>query len=107
LVISASDRQDDINEAIRSGADEYLIRTEEPELLGNRLTIAERRAEENTTRQRIMSALTESESRFRDLLETAPDAIYRVDLDGRIRLVNGHAERMTRYRREELIGQSV
>jgi phosphoserine phosphatase RsbU/P len=51
--------------------------------------------------------LTESESRFHDLLETAPDAIFRIDLDGRIRLVNGHAERMTGYRREELVGQPV
>ena len=54
-----------------------------------------------------MSALTESEDRFRDLLETAPDAIFRVDPEGRIRLVNGHAERMSGYSRDELVGQPV
>ena len=85
MVISASDRRHDVDEAIRSGADDYLVRTEDSELLGVRLTIAERRVEENGARQRMISALTESEDRFRDLLETAPDAIFRVDPEGRIR----------------------
>jgi PAS domain S-box-containing protein len=107
LVISASDRRSAIDEAIRSGADDYLVRTEDPELLGIRLTIAERRVEEHVARWRMISDLTESEARFRDLLETAPDAICRIDTDGLIRLINGHAERMTGYRRDELIGQPV
>ena len=44
---------------------------------------------------------------FRELLETAPDAIVAVDADGRIALVNAQTERLFGYRREELIGQAV
>lgn len=107
LVVSASDRRQDIDDAVRSGADDYLIPTEDLELLSVRLAVAERRAKDNAARRRMMSALTASEDRFRDLLETAPDAIFRVGVDGRIQLVNGNAERMSGYSREELIGQPI
>jgi PAS domain-containing protein len=47
------------------------------------------------------------ESRFRKLLEAAPDAILEVDVDGRIVLLNQTAERMFGYSRHELIGQKI
>ncbi len=45
--------------------------------------------------------------RFRDLLEAAPDAIFEVDQDGAIILLNAAAEAMFGYTREELLGQLV
>ena len=48
-----------------------------------------------------------ADSRYRKLLEAAPDGIVEVDASGRILLVNSQAERMFGYRREELLGQSV
>lgn len=45
--------------------------------------------------------------RFRDLLEAAPDAIFEVDHDGTIILLNRAAEQMFGYTREELLGQLV
>jgi len=42
-----------------------------------------------------------------DFLEAAPDAMIIVDRTGRIRLVNGQAERLFGYSRQELIGQLV
>jgi PAS domain S-box-containing protein len=45
--------------------------------------------------------------RFRDLLEAAPDAIFEVEQDGTIILVNAAAETMFGYAREELLGQLV
>ena len=45
--------------------------------------------------------------RFRDLLEAAPDAIFEVEQDGTIILLNVAAEAMFGYSREELLGQLV
>lgn len=53
------------------------------------------------------SALTRSESRFRSLIEQAPDAALAVDVDGRIQVVNAEAERLTGYDRHELLGLSI
>lgn len=50
---------------------------------------------------------TTSEAKFRALLESAPDAIVIVDQAGRIVLVNGQAEVMFGYPREQMIGQPV
>lgn len=58
-------------------------------------------------RARALAEATAAQSRFRGLLELAPDAIVLVDHEGRIDLVNGQGEQMFGYRREELIGQSV
>src|SRR5918992_643257 len=48
-----------------------------------------------------------TESRFRGLLEAAPDAIVGVGSDGKIALVNAQAERLFGYDRDEMIGQAV
>ena len=47
------------------------------------------------------------EARFRDLLESTPDAIVMVNVTGRIVLVNSQAERMFGFSRTELVGQAV
>jgi len=49
----------------------------------------------------------ESEAYFRILLESAPDAMIIVDEAGEITIVNGQAERMFGYDREELLGNKI
>lgn len=49
----------------------------------------------------------EAQSRFRVLLETAPDAIFEVDSKGRFILVNAAAETIFGYTREELMNLTV
>ena len=49
----------------------------------------------------------ESEAYFRVLIESAPDAMIIVDDAGEIAIVNGQAERMFGYDREEMIGNKI
>lgn len=54
-----------------------------------------------------ISKIGESDVFFRNLLESAPDAMIIVDENGEIVLVNGQALRMFGYQRDEMIGSSV
>ena len=51
--------------------------------------------------------LVQMESRYRGLLEAAPDAMVVVNRGGEIVLVNVQAEKQFGYRRDELLGQKV
>ncbi len=49
----------------------------------------------------------QADKRFRDLLESAPDAVVIVNNEGRIIIVNAQTERLFGYRRTELLGQHL
>ena len=54
-----------------------------------------------------ISKMGESEVFFRNLLESAPDAMIIIDEQGTMVLVNGQAMRTFGYERDEMVGQAV
>jgi len=57
--------------------------------------------------KQTVEALQASEAKFREMVESAPDAIAIADAEGRIALVNKETERRFGYQREELIGKPI
>ncbi len=64
-------------------------------------------AHERTELDSLLAGVRASERRFRDIVESAPDATVIVDADGVIRIVNAQTERLFGYARGELVGRPV
>ncbi len=68
--------------------------------------VAKQKKEDFTKTKRAQAALEDSEKRFKAIFEYAPDAYYLSDLKGTIIDGNIAAEKITGYKRKELIGKN-
>ena len=90
-------------QALRRSKEELERRVEERT---EALVQAKRRVEaELVERQRAEERLRLSELRYRELVETAQDLIYRTDLEGRITYANAVSERLLGAGTGELVGR--
>lgn len=105
LLVTKHGNEEMVAEALMVGVDDYLeINDSYPHKLPATIESACHRAE--LARER--SSLQESEARARLLLDSAAEAIYGIDLDGRCIFVNPAFLRILGYEREdELLGQSI
>jgi PAS domain S-box-containing protein len=62
--------------------------------------------EEITQRKKVEEALSASQARYQNLIETSHDLIWSVDAEGKLTFLNRAAKEIYGYEPEELIGQS-
>lgn len=72
--------------------------------------VAERTEELNRAIEQLKEELAQrtlAEKRFMDVIEEAPEAMFVLDQSGKILLINGMAERLFGYPRQELMGMDI
>jgi PAS domain S-box-containing protein len=99
ILVSGTLGEETAIESLKAGATDYVIKSHLARLSP---VVARALRERDEQRQR-----REAEARYRDLFENANDMIYTRDLHGYFTSVNGMAERLTGYTREELLGMSL
>jgi two-component system, cell cycle sensor histidine kinase and response regulator CckA len=106
ILVSGTLGEETAIESLKAGATDYVIKTHLDRLVpvvGRAL----RERDEQRQRHQAEAALRRAEARYRDLFENANDMIYTRQLDGVFTSVNGMAERLTGYSRDELLGMQI
>jgi PAS domain S-box-containing protein len=87
ILFTGRGREDVAIQALNSGADFYLQKGGDPSVQFGELRNALFQLGEKV---RAQTALRESENKYRQLVESASSIIMKVDLEGRVRFVNGY-----------------
>ncbi|QXO94600.1 PAS domain S-box protein [Methanospirillum purgamenti] len=117
ILFTGRGREEVVIEAINNGADFYLQKGGETKSqfaeLSHKIKQAVRRRRAENDRQKqfeelieTKEALQESESKFRAIVETTPDVIWEIDLDGIFTYISPRSEDIIGYTPDEVIGKS-
>jgi PAS domain S-box-containing protein len=106
VIVSGTVGEDVAVEAVRSGADDYVMKSNLGRL-SYAIDRAMRDASTRRTREQEQVALAQAERRFEGVLDAVPTAIVVVDESGRIVHTNAHVEAVFGYAQAELEGQLV
>jgi len=115
ILFTGRGREEVVIEAINNGADFYLQKGGEPgpqfAELSHKIRQAVRRKKAEDERRgqldelvKTKEALQASEAKFRGIIETSPDVIWEISLDGVFSYVSPRSTDMVGYTPEELIG---
>jgi PAS domain S-box-containing protein len=88
--------------SLNLGADQYLNKSGEPEIVYKELAYAVQRAAERKT---ALKRVRESEERYRNLFELAPDAVLTLDMKGVVTSCNAATVGISGYPRDEIVGK--
>ena len=105
IIVSGAIEEEFAVECIKAGATDYVLK----DRLYRLCPVIERalkEAEEDKGRKQADEELRDSEERLKILFDYAPDAYYINDSKGKFIDGNKAAERLTGYKKEELIGKS-
>ena len=91
---------------IKSGADDFILKDRLARLPAA-IEGALKQQQNEIEKKNAFRKLSESEEKFRSLLESAPDAMVIMDDLGGIQLINAQTEKMFGYGSPEIIGKNV
>jgi PAS domain S-box-containing protein len=102
MIFTGKGREEVAIRALNLGADQYLNKTGDPKTVYGELAHAIRQAVDRKSAQENMK---ESEERYRNLFEMAPDAILTLNMKGVITSCNGATARLTGFSKDEIVGK--
>ncbi|GFE59868.1 EAL domain-containing protein [Geobacter sp. AOG2] len=105
IMVSADANIDSAIRALRGGAVEFIRKPYDLEEIQRKVDDALQRSRLERSNSLMTKRLELSERMHRFLVENSPDLIYTLDTDGCFIFINGRAESLLGYSRDELIGR--
>jgi PAS domain S-box-containing protein len=104
LLVTARADTTDLEQALEAGANDYLTKPLDLDLLNVRISVAERQIRELAERNQARAALQDSARTMTNILENTTDGFFAVDSEWELTYLNAEAEKMIGRKREELLG---
>lgn len=107
LLVTAKADTADLEAALAAGANDYLTKPIDVDLLSVRLSVAERQIRELMERNQARTALEESVRTMTSVLENTTEGFFALDGEGKFTYVNPRAELLLGRKRDALIGREL